>query len=147
MSPKRPSTAHLRSAAESDRRRVARHLDFYKTETVQDESSPHYGKTIVNATSGYPVVSTTETEIIGHADPKFTMGFNNTVRWKDLSLGFSFDWRYGGKMYSATKSVIYFNGNAEETMTTCAIRSSCQCRIYGGSDGARKQHPGPPTTT
>ena len=31
---------------------------FYKTETVQDESSPHYGKTIVNATSGYPVVST-----------------------------------------------------------------------------------------
>ena len=108
---------------------------FYKTETVQDESSPHYGKTIVNATSGYPVVSTTETEIIGHADPKFTMGFNNTVRWKDLSLGFSFDWRYGGKMYSATKSVIYFNGNAEETMYNMRDPFVVPNAVYRGSDG------------
>lgn len=108
---------------------------FYKTETVQDESSPHYGKTIVNATSGYPVVSTTETEIIGHADPKFTMGFNNTVRWRDLSLGFSFDWRYGGKMYSATKSVIYFNGNAEETMYNMRDPFVVPNAVYMGSDG------------
>lgn len=108
---------------------------YYKTETVQDESSPYYGKTIVNASTGYPVLSSTETEIIGYADPKFTMGFNNTVRWKNLSLGFSFDWRYGGKMYSATKSIVYFNGNAEETLYNMRDSFVVPNAVYVGADG------------
>ena len=108
---------------------------YYKTETVQDESSPYYGKTIVNASTGYPVLSSTETEIIGYADPKFTMGFNNTVRWKNLSLGFSFDWRYGGKMYSATKSIVYFNGNAEETLYNMRDSFVVPNAVYVGEDG------------
>lgn len=58
---------------------------YYKNETVTDENSPYYGKTIVNSTTGFPVVSSSEEEIIGYADPKFTMGFNTTLRWKDLS--------------------------------------------------------------
>ena len=66
---------------------------YYKNETVTDENSPYYGKTIVNSTTGFPVVSSTEEEIIGYADPKFTMGFNTTLRWKDLSLSASLDWR------------------------------------------------------
>lgn len=108
---------------------------YYKTETVQDKSSPYYGKTIVNARTGYPELSSTETEIIGYADPKFTMGFNNTVRWKDLSLGFSFDWRYGGKMYSATQSIIYFNGNAEQTLYNMRDSFVVPDAVYMGSDG------------
>ena len=44
------------------------------------------------------------------------MGLNNTIRYKRLSLGFNFDFRHGGLMYSATKATLYFTGNAEETM-------------------------------
>lgn len=108
---------------------------YYKNETVTDENSPYYGKTIVNSTTGFPVVSSTEEEIIGYADPKFTMGFNTTLRWKDLSLSASLDWRNGGKMYSATTSIVYFNGNAEETMYNYRDSFVYPDAVYKGADG------------
>lgn len=88
----------------------------YKIKTVTDESSPYYGMTIVNANTGFPTYDASETEVLGKADYDFSMGLSNTIRWKDLTLGFSFDWRKGGLMYSATQSIVYFNGNAEQTM-------------------------------
>ena len=108
---------------------------YYKTETVQDPKSEYYGMTIVNATTGYPVVSSTEEEVIGYADPKFTMGFNTTLRWKDLSLSASFDWRHGGLMYSATNSITYFNGNAEETTYNYRDAFVHPNSVYKGADG------------
>lgn len=88
----------------------------YKISTVEDENSPYYGKVIVNPNTGYPNYNSTETEIIGKADADFTMGLTNTFRYKDFSLSFGLDWRHGGLMYSATRSIVYFNGNAPETM-------------------------------
>ena len=88
----------------------------YKISTVEDKASPYYGYTIVNATSGLPTYDNTTYETLGKADPDFMMGLNNTLRYKNWSLGFSFDWRQGGLMYSATKGIVLFNGNAEETM-------------------------------
>lgn len=88
----------------------------YKVNTVEDASSPWYGCVIVNRVTGFPTYSTSEYEVLGKAEEDFTMGFNNTLRFKNLSLGFSFDYRKGGLMYSATKSIVLFDGNAEETM-------------------------------
>jgi len=86
----------------------------YKINTV--ESGQYAGYTIVNATTGLPTYDNTTYETLGKADPDFTMGLNNSIRYKNLSLGFNFDWRQGGLMYSATKGIVLFNGNAEETM-------------------------------
>lgn len=88
----------------------------YKIKTVEDKNSEFYGMTIVNSNTGYPEYDTSETEVIGHADYDFSMGLSNSLRWKNLTLGFSFDWRQGGLMYSATQGIVMFNGNAEETM-------------------------------
>ena len=44
------------------------------------------------------------------------MGLTNTFSFRNMSLGFTLDWRHGGLMYSATSSIVYFNGNAEQTM-------------------------------
>ena len=88
----------------------------YKINTVEDKSSPYYGYTIVNATTGLPTYDNTTYETLGKADADFMMGLNNTIRYKNWSLGFSFDWRQGGLMYSATKGIVLFDGNAEETM-------------------------------
>jgi len=88
----------------------------YKISTVEDKTSPYYGYTIVNATTGLPTYDNTTYETLGKADADFMMGLNNTLRYKNWSLGFSFDWRQGGLMYSATKGIVLFNGNAEETM-------------------------------
>lgn len=88
----------------------------YAIETVTDKSSPYYGYTVVDSKTGYPEMSSSEVEVLGYADPKFTMGLTNTFSFRNMSLGFTLDWRHGGLMYSATNSIVYFNGNAEETM-------------------------------
>lgn len=88
----------------------------YAVETVKDETSPYYGKTIVNANTGYPEISSKDKEILGKADPEFTMGLNNVITFKNVSLGFTFDWRHGGLMYSATKSIAQFTGNEVSTL-------------------------------
>ncbi|MGM9784755.1 MAG: SusC/RagA family TonB-linked outer membrane protein [Candidatus Cryptobacteroides sp.] len=89
---------------------------YYKTETVKEEDSEFFGKTIVNATTGLPVVSSTDKVTLGKADNDFNMGLNTSLRYKNLILGAAFDYRKGGLMYSATASITYFNGNAEKTM-------------------------------
>jgi hypothetical protein len=43
------------------------------------------------------------------------MGLVNTLRYKDFTLGFSFDWRKGGVFYSGTADLTYFVGNALQT--------------------------------
>ncbi len=108
---------------------------FDAVETVTDKSSEFYGKTIVSRSTGFPVMSTTEDVIVGKADPDFTMGFNNRLRYKNLSLAFNFDWRKGGKMYSATTSIAYFVGNAEETMYNDRHGFVVPNSVYKGSDG------------
>ena len=44
------------------------------------------------------------------------MGISNTLRYRNLSLSFLFDVRYGGVMYSGTVSDLRVNGMAEETI-------------------------------
>ena len=87
----------------------------YALETVTDEDSEFFGKVIVNSTTGYPKVSSTEKEILGKADPDFMMGLNNSFTYKNISLGFAFDYRKGGLMYSATKGIAMFTGNELST--------------------------------
>lgn len=87
----------------------------YKVETVDDVASPYFGKTIVDMVTGYPVISDKEKEILGKADPNFMMGLNNVLSYKNLSLGFALDYRKGGLMYSATKSIAMFTGNEVST--------------------------------
>ena len=88
----------------------------YKINTVEDKNSPYYGYTIVNAATGLPTYDNTKYETLGKADPDFMMGLNTNLRYKNLSFGASFDYRKGGLMYSATKGIVLFDGNAEETM-------------------------------
>jgi hypothetical protein len=47
---------------------------------------------------------------------KYTLGINTTLRYREFSLNFVFDIRQGGLMYSRTKSINYFTGNAKQTL-------------------------------
>ena len=111
----------------------------YKINTVEDESSPYYGYTIVNATTGLPTYDNTQYETLGKADADFTMGLNTNFRYKDFSFGASFDYRKGGLMYSATKGIVLFDGNAEETMYNYRDPWVHQHAVYqSGKDAAGK---------
>ena len=77
-------------------------------------SAPVYtpdGKIVVDATTGFPIVATDKAEY-GSSQRDFTMGLQNTFTYKDFSLGFSFDYRKGGKFYSGTADLLLFTGNS-----------------------------------
>ena len=61
-----------------------------------------------------PVAESTP-QMVGDMNSKYTLGINTTLRYKDFSLNFVFDIRQGGKMFSRTKNINYFTGNAIQT--------------------------------
>lgn len=73
------------------------------------------GQFVVNPDTGYYVVTDDE-KYIGDGQRDFIMGLQNTLRYKNVSLNFSFDWKQGGKMYSYTKRLSHFVGNGIETI-------------------------------
>lgn len=72
------------------------------------------GRIVVNASTGLPVAAS-EQQIVGDMNNKYALGINTNLRYKDFTLGFLFDIRRGGLMYSRTKSINYFVGNAIQT--------------------------------
>ena len=53
---------------------------------------------------------------IGSMQNKYQMGFNTTFTYKGISLSADVDVRHGGLMYSRTKDICYFTGNAIQTV-------------------------------
>ena len=71
------------------------------------------GQIIVDE-SGLPQNSD-EVVDLGVMSNKYQMGFGTTFTYKGISLSADLDIRHGGLMYSRTKSVEYFTGNAIQT--------------------------------
>lgn len=60
--------------------------------------------------NGFPVKSPQES-VLGYTDPNWIWGFNNTFRYKNLTLAFSFDGRVGGKAYSNMVGYLWSSGS------------------------------------
>lgn len=63
------------------------------------------GKIIISQNSAgeyVPTIDKTTERYLGNIQPKFTGGFSTSLRWKDLSVRASFDYRIGGKVASVT---------------------------------------------
>ena len=56
-----------------------------------------------------------ESQEIGNIVPDFTLGFNNTISYKGLTLNFLIDWKQGGDLHSQTVQDLWAGGHAEET--------------------------------
>ncbi|TWW00938.1 SusC/RagA family TonB-linked outer membrane protein [Chitinophaga pinensis] len=81
---------------------------------VTDPASPAFGKQIVSA-SGYPL-ATSDKVRLGNQQPSAMLGISNTFYYKNLSMGFQVDGRFGGKMFSGTLSSLQRGGAAAETV-------------------------------
>jgi hypothetical protein len=85
-----------------------------------DPTSPYYDPTgqfvgqIVNS-DGRPV-RTANTIKLGNYNPDWLGGIYNTFTYKGINLGFLFDIRYGGEVYSHTMVVGREGGILEETL-------------------------------
>ncbi|MEX0313827.1 MAG: SusC/RagA family TonB-linked outer membrane protein [Allomuricauda sp.] len=84
--------------------------DIYGTVWATDDD----GNRLVNAT-GIPIASS-ETELIGNSQPDWQGGITNTLNYKNLSLRFLIDGRFGGKVYSATSSALDGSGVSERSL-------------------------------
>ena len=76
--------------------------DIYGTKytRVEDESSPYYGKLVLNG-DGLPT-SDGQSKYLGNQNAKCMLGWNNNFSYKNFSAGFQIDARIGGKMFSGT---------------------------------------------
>jgi len=57
---------------------------------------------------GLPMIG--EEKAIGEVMPKFTLGGSTQFSYKRMSLGGTFDWKNGGKMYSGSNSLMRYYG-------------------------------------
>lgn len=71
------------------------------------------GNIVVNSSTGLPVEA--DEEIVGSMNYKYQTGLSTTFTYKGVSLSVDLDIRKGGLMYSRTKSISYFTGNAIQT--------------------------------
>lgn len=81
---------------------------------VTDESSPHFGKIIVDA-SGIPL-GNAERVRLGNQQPDALVGFNNTFSYKNISLSMQIDGRFGGEIFSGTIRALQQTGSAAVTV-------------------------------
>jgi TonB-linked SusC/RagA family outer membrane protein len=61
------------------------------------------GNTVYNSGSGLPMQSTSIVDL-GRGVPPLTMGLNNSFRYKNFSLGFLVDGKFGGVLYTSTNA-------------------------------------------
>lgn len=83
--------------------------------TVTDKNSPYYG---------YPILDEAEMEWgavemrytknkIGNYNPRFIMGLQSSLSWKNFSLNMTFDWRNGGQFISQTQRYMAEDGKSQ----------------------------------
>jgi len=79
-----------------------------------DKSGTYDGQMVFDA-NGRPV-RTSNRILLGNYNPDWLMGINNTFTFKGLRVGFLFDWRQGGELYSETQTVGREGGIITETL-------------------------------
>ena len=63
-----------------------------------------------DATTGLPVLSTQADQYIGNANPDFLLNLNNQFAYKNFSLSFLVDGRFGGLVSSSTQQWLDYKG-------------------------------------
>lgn len=82
---------------------------------VTDPSSKYYGQLIVRPDNGLPQVGESYIKL-GNQQSDMLMGWTNQFRYKNLSLSFLIDGRFGGEIFSATNYFMQTGGTAAATV-------------------------------
>lgn len=77
---------------------------------------------------------------IGTANYDYTMGIGNTLKYRGISLSFDLDIRQGGLMFSRTKDITYFTGNAMQTAYNDRNPFVVPNSVIGNGDGTYSEN-------
>ena len=72
------------------------------------------GQILINPTNGLPVVNQFY-QVIGDRNPDFTLGWLNSIRYKNWKINMLWDLKMGGDVFNATKMFMTFNGISTNT--------------------------------
>ncbi|WP_343671866.1 SusC/RagA family TonB-linked outer membrane protein [Chitinophaga sp.] len=72
------------------------------------------GDILINPLTGLPVIDATF-GVIGDRNPDFTLGINNTLRYKKWTLSFLWDLKVGGDVFDATDMYLTVQGKGIKT--------------------------------
>jgi ferric enterobactin receptor len=73
------------------------------------------GRYQIDPTTGLYKINTNN-PVVGNREPDFIGGFNNTLRYKKLTLSFLLDLRKGGDVYNGTEYALVANGLSKSTL-------------------------------
>lgn len=93
--------------------KIGERMDSYYDETWK--KSPD-GKVILDAESGMPTVEKVPSNL-GHFNPDWTFGFNNTFKYKKFSLNIGIDGSIGGVMRSVVVEKMWWGGKHPNSTT------------------------------
>lgn len=101
---------------------------------VEDASSPHFGEIVVDP-NGLPLHNP-EPVRLGNQQPDALIGFNNTFRYKNISLSMLIDGRFGGEIFSGTNRALQASGNAGVTVVNGERSDFVFDGVIEGEDGS-----------
>jgi len=86
-------------------------------EVDADKNEIPNGRYQVDPTTGlYLLSSTANDKVVGNREPHYIGGLNNTLRFKDVTLSFLFDFRKGGDVYNGTDYFMVVHGGSPKTL-------------------------------
>lgn len=81
-------------------------------------SGTHYQRDakghLIIGSDGWPLIADSQ-GVVGNPNPNWIAGFRNTFKYKEMSLTFLLDLRYGGDLWNGTKAYMDYLGVSKET--------------------------------
>uniref|UniRef100_UPI00321775F0 SusC/RagA family TonB-linked outer membrane protein n=1 Tax=uncultured Draconibacterium sp. TaxID=1573823 RepID=UPI00321775F0 len=105
-----------------------------KVVRVDDETSPHFGKIVVDE-SGLPLKGG-DWEYLGNQHPDWMLGVTNMVSYKNISLSVLVDAKFGGKIFSGTTAFTHSRGTAAATVVNGERESFVVDGVVENEDGS-----------
>ncbi len=90
--------------------------ESYPSLLVSDYKRDSQGRIVINEKTGYPVLAEQET-LLGTMVPPYQLGLNGTFSYKNLSVGFQAESRWGGWLYSEIIPRQYTAGTHPRTVS------------------------------
>lgn len=88
----------------------------YEYEHDADGNEIIGGRYLIDPSTGFYKIHNSSNDVVGNREPKLIGGLNNTFRYKDFTLSFLLDFRFGGAVYNGTEYCMVDNGLSTRTL-------------------------------
>ena len=109
---------------------VGKRFEYQHQDNKKTNPEIEGGKYLVDPTTGLYKVHASDNDVVGNREPKLIGGLNNTINYKNLTLSFLLDFRFGGAVFNGTEQYMVNNGlsklttqNNRQSVTVSGINS------------------------